>query len=215
MKSFIEYLTESAEEKKYAFKIKIAGELPENCEDCMESALQKYKVSRFTKGKSTPIQENLLDFPEVKNAQMTVFEAEVDYPATSAVIAELISSATGIGKNCIRVRTPQEEANWEIEHENDLQKEDEKKESKALLTQDYEKTKEPVQVGDKYVSNFLKDLAKARKDSSLEQYKGVNDSLLAKKLHKEKAEAMPAAGPAKSTLTPLVGNPDPRKGKTK
>jgi hypothetical protein len=100
MKSFIEYLLEGADEKKYAFKIKIAGDLPENCEDCMESALQKYKVSRFTKGKSTPIQETLLDFPNIKNSQMTVFEAEVDYPATSAVITELISSATGINKDC-------------------------------------------------------------------------------------------------------------------
>ena len=198
MKSFIEYLIESADSKKYCFKIKVAGPLPENCEDCMEAALEKYKVSRFTKGKSTPIQENLLDFPEIKNAEMTVFEAEVDYPATSAVILELISSATGIGKDCIRVRTPQEEANWEIEHENDLKKEGEKKDSKALLTQDYEKSKEPVQAGDKYVSNFLKDLAKARKESKVEQYKGVNDSLLAKKLHSEKAETMPAAGPARS-----------------
>lgn len=195
MKSFTEYLIESADDKKYAFKIKIAGDLPENCEDCMETALQKYKVSRFTKGKSTPIQENLLDFPNVKNAQMTVFEAEVDYPATSAVMAELISNATGIGKDCIRVRTPQEEENWEVEHEHDLQKED-TKDAKALLGQDYEKSKDQVMMGDKYVSNFLKDLSKSRKDAT--PYKGANETLLAKKLHKEKADVMPAAGPARS-----------------
>ena len=198
MKRFLDYLIESAEEKKYAFKIKIAGPLPENCEDCMEAALQKYKVSRFTKGKSTPIQENLLDFPEIKNAEMTVFEAEVDYPATSAVILELLSSATGIGKDCIRVRTPQEEANWEVEHEHDLQKEDEKKDSKALLHSDYEKSDVKDLVGEKYVTGFLKGLTKMRKDSEPSQYKGTNDSLLAKKLHKEKADTMPAAGPARS-----------------
>lgn len=197
MKSFIEYLIESAEEKKYAFKIKVAGPLPENCEDCMESALQKYKVSRFAKGKTSPIQERLLDFPEIKNAEMTVFEAEVDYPATSAVILELIAEATGISKDCIRVRTPHEEANWSVEHEHDLQKEDDK-EAKALLGQDYEKVKSEPLAGDKYVSNFLKDLAKARKETDPEQYKGTNDSLLAKKLHKEKADTMPAAGPARS-----------------
>ena len=50
MKSFIEYLTESKEEKKYSFKIKIAGDLPENCEDVMETALQKYKVGVKTNG---------------------------------------------------------------------------------------------------------------------------------------------------------------------
>jgi len=198
MKSFIEYLLEGADEKKYAFKIKIAGDLPENCEDCMESALQKYKVSRFTKGKSTPIQETLLDFPNIKNSQMTVFEAEVDYPATSAVITELISSATGINKDCVRVRTPQEEANWEIEHEHNLQKEEDKKDAKALLHQDYEKSNSQDLVGEKFVTGFLKGLTKIRKDTSPEPYKGANDVLLAKKLHKEKADVMPAAGPARS-----------------
>lgn len=196
MKSFIDYLTESVTEKKYAFKIKIAGDLPEHCEDVMETALQQYKVSRFTKGKSTPIQANLLDFPTVKNASMTVYEAEVDYPATSAVIAELIADKTGISRDCIRVRTPLEEANWEIENENSVNEVDGKKES--LLTKGYEKENNQNLMGDKQVSNFLKDLAKVRKESKVEQVKGVNDQLLAKKLHSEKAETMPAAGPARS-----------------
>lgn len=198
MKRFLDYLIESEEDKKYSFKIKIAGPLPENCEDCMEAALEKYKVSRFTKGKSTPIQETLLDFPEIKNAEMTVFEAEVDYPATSAVVLELVSSATGIGKDCFRVRTPQEEANWEVEHEHDLQKEDKKKDNKPLLTQDYESSKSQDLVGDKHVTGFLKGLMKDRKEATAGQYKGVNDSLLAKKLHKEKPDVMPVAGPARS-----------------
>jgi hypothetical protein len=193
MKSFIDYLSESVEEKKYAFKIKVAGDLPDNCEDCMETALQQYKVSRFTKGKSSPIQANLLDFPNVKNAAMTVFEAEVDYPATSTVIAELLANATGINRDSICVRTPLEEANWAIENENANQ-EDKKKQS--LLTQDYGKENNQGLMGDKQVSNFLKTLSKVKKES--EQVKGVNDALLAKKLHKEKADTMPAAGPARS-----------------
>jgi hypothetical protein len=196
MKSYIDYLTESAQDKKYAFKIKIAGDLPDNCEDCMETALQQYKVSRFTKGKSTPIQANLLEFPTVKNSSMTVFEVEVDYPATSAVITELVATSTGINRDCIRVRTPLEEANWEIENENAVNEEDDKKES--LLTQAYAKENHQDLVGEKKVSNFLKDLAKARKESKVEQVKGVNDALLAKKLHTEKADTMPAAGPARS-----------------
>ena len=52
MKSFIEYLYESQEAKKYAFKVKIAGDLPEHCEDVMETALQQYQVCKFSKGKS-------------------------------------------------------------------------------------------------------------------------------------------------------------------
>lgn len=210
MRSFIEYLQESVEEKKYTFKIKVAGDLPEHCEDVMETSLQQYKVRKFAKGKSTPIQASLMDFPTVKNASMTVFEVELEYPTTSAVLAELLANSTGISRDCLRVRTPLEEANLEIETENS-----EEKDSKPLLTQDYEKENNQNLVGEKHISSFLKDLAKARKDTEPTQVKGINDKLLASKSHKEKQEAMPKAGPARSTLQGLSGNPDPRKGNTK
>jgi hypothetical protein len=44
----------------------------------------------------------------------------------------------------------------------------------------------------------LKDLAKSRKDTEPTQVKGTNEQLLAKKMPKEKMEAMPKTGPAKS-----------------
>lgn len=194
MKSFVDYLFESSSDKKYEFKIKVAGDLPDNCEDCMEAALQQYKVSRFTKGKSSPIQANLLEFPSIKNAEITVFEVEVDYPATSTVVAELIANATGINRDSIRVRTPLEEANFEIETENAASNDDKKKES--ILAKGYDKENNQNLMGEKQVSNFLKTLNKVRKET--EQVKGINDALLAKKMHKEKADTMPAAGPARS-----------------
>jgi hypothetical protein len=200
MKSFIDYIAESVAEKKYTFKIKIAGDLPDNCEDVMEAALQQFNVARFTKGKNTPIQANLLDFPNVKNASMCVFEAEVDYPTTSAIVAELISNKTGISRDCVCVRTPIEEANWEIENENALTDKNDKKEKTSLLTKGYEKETHQDLMGEKQVSNFLKELTKARKENKVEQVKGINDQLLAKKAHTEKAESMPAAGPARSVL---------------
>ena len=195
MKLFSQYLKESQEDKKYSFKIKIAGELPEHCGDVMEAALQKFQVSRFTKGKSAPIQASLPDFPEIKNSSMTVFEADLDYPTTSSVVAELIASCTGISRNAVRVRTPLEEANAEIEQEhlcNDN--------SESVLTKDYEKSNNQNLVGEKYISNFLKDLAKTRKETQPTQYKGVNEKLLAKSLPKEKSNEMPKAGPARSVL---------------
>jgi hypothetical protein len=194
MKLFTDYLRETKETKKYAFKIKVAGDLPEHCEDCMETALQKYQVSKFSKGKSTPIQASLLEFPNIKNASMTVFEVELDYPTTSAVLSELLANSTGIARDCIRVRTPLEEANAAIEQENVV---DEKTDKKALLSQDYAKENNQNLVGDKHTMSLLKDLAKTRKETQPVQYKGVNDVLLAKKLHQEKATEMPKTGPAR------------------
>lgn len=196
MKSFIDYLMESAAEKKYAFKIKVAGDLPEHFEDVVETALQQFKVSRFTKGKSTPIQANLLDFPNAKNSSMTVFEVELDYPATSTVLAELVSNTTGVSRDNVRVRTPLEEETMELESAHI-----EEKDSDPLLTKDYEKSDGQKLVGEKHVSSFLKDIAKSRKETEPTQYKGANEQLLAKKPHKEKGDQMPKPGPAKSLFS--------------
>jgi hypothetical protein len=191
MKSFIDYLTESKEEKKYSFKIKIAGDLPENCEDVMETALQKYQVAKFAKTKTTPIQAKLRDFPTMENAQVTVFDVDLEYPTTSQVLVNYMAEQTGLSLDCIRVRSPLEEAESElnVEHADE-------KDGKAMLTQDYTKENNQNIVGDKGVSNFLKELAKARKDTEPTQYKGVNDAILAKKAPKEKSQeqAKPVAG---------------------
>lgn len=202
MKSFKEYLTESAEDKKYAFKIKIAGDLPENCEDVMETALEKYKVSKFAKTKTTPIQAKLLDFPQMENATVTVFDIELDYPTTSTVLLNYLSEQTGVHATCMKVRSPLEEAEAELNAENL-----ESKDGQALLSQDYQKENNQNVVGEKHVSSFLKELAKARKDNEPQQYKGVNDAILAKKTPKEKSAEQPKAAKATS---PISG-----KGRTK
>ena len=202
MRSFKEYLIENQEAKKYAFKIKIAGDLPENCEDVMETALKKYEVSKFAKTKTTPIQSKLTDFPTMENAQVTIFDIELNYPTTSQVLTHYMAEQTGVDPCCIRVRTPLEEAEAELNAEHAI-----KEDNKALLIQDYQKESNQDKVGDKGVSNFLKELSKARKDTEPTQYKGVNDALLAKKAPKEKAAELAKASPAKS---PISG-----KGKTK
>ena len=200
MKSFTEYLMESKEEKKYSFKIKIAGDLPENCEDVMETALQKYQVAKFTKTKTTPIQAKLRDFPTMENSQVSIFDVELEYPTTSAVLTSYMLEQTGLTAERIKVRSPLEDA------ESELNAEHLEVDNKALLTQDYQKENHQNTVGDKGVSNFLKDLAKIRKEQV--QYKGVNDAILAKKSPKEKAQdqAKPSAG------TSPIGS---AKGKTK
>ncbi len=208
MKSFKDYLIESVEEKKYAFKIKIAGELPEHIEDTMKAALEKYKVSSFSKGKTTPIQPKLLDFPTLENTQMTIFDVELDYPTTSQVLTAYMAENTGVDPCCIRVRSLKEEDEVELNNEHI---DEEKKDS--LLMQDYQKENNQDLVGDKKISNLLKELSKASKESQLTQYKGVNDKILAKSAPKEKSNAPQKTSPSMSVLQGQKGNPDPRKGK--
>jgi len=201
MKSFKEYLTESVEEKKYSFKIKIAGELPEHIEDTMKAALDKYKVSSFSKGKTTPIQAKLSDFPTLENTHMTIFDVELDYPTTSQVLTAYMSEQTGIDPCCLRVRSLKEED--EVELNNEHMSDDSKK--SALLSQDYQKENNQELVGEKKISSLLKELAKISKETQPTQYKGVNDKILAKSSPKEKAAPTEKTSASQSVL----------KGKTK
>jgi hypothetical protein len=201
MKSFKEYLTESVEEKKYSFKIKIAGELPEHIEDTMKAALDKYKVSSFSKGKTTPIQAKLSDFPTLENTHMTIFDVELDYPTTSQVLTAYMSEQTGIDPCCLRVRSLKEED--EVELNNEHMSDDSKK--SALLSQDYQKENNQELVGEKKISSLLKELAKISKETQPTQYKGVNDKILAKSSPKEKASSTEKVSASQSVL----------KGKTK
>jgi len=208
MKSFTEYLTESKEEHKYSFKIKIAGDLPEHCEDVMETALQKYQIGKFAKTKTTPIQKKLNDFPELENLEVHMFDVELDYPTTSLVLSNYVAEQTGIPLARVRVRSLGEES------ESELNVEHAELDSKSLLTSELAKENHQGMVGDKGVASFLKELSKERKNTQPTEYKGVNEKLLAKKAFKEKSNELPKPGPARSPLG-TVANPDPRKGKTK
>ena len=62
MKTFKEYLVEN--KKVYNFKIKIAGDLPENFEKNLKEKLDRCGVMTFEKVKTTAIQALPLDFPD-------------------------------------------------------------------------------------------------------------------------------------------------------
>lgn len=92
MKTLGDYLTEN--KKTYKFKVSVAGELPEGFESKLKTAMEKYRVVSFTKGKKTPIQEKPLYFPNLENVEVTFFEVEVHYPTTDYILQDYIA------KNC-------------------------------------------------------------------------------------------------------------------
>jgi hypothetical protein len=77
------------------------------------------------------------------------------------------------------------------------------KSGKSVLTTDYENSDNQGLVGEKKKENFLKELTKTKKE--LEQVKGVNDTLLAKKVPVEKQP--------KQSKTKSTGNKSPIGGK--
>lgn len=174
MKSFKDYLTES--KKVYEFKVKVAGELPDGAMDKIKAALSQFSCASCGKGKSTPIQESHVDFPELSNISVTTFEVSTNYPATSNQIRDAVSNTLQKTLSEIRVRNPQEEKEAEINNQH------KEKSDGALLEKDYESSNNQDLVGDKHIGSFLKELSKTRKEP--EQYKGVNDELTPSKAPK-------------------------------
>lgn len=197
MKSFTEYLTES--KKRYDFRIKIAGDVTTEQEDTMKTLLGRFTTgdeATFKKSK-TPIQAVPLDFPQVKNCEVNIYEVTLDYPTTQYELTEYLSAELGIGKQHLVVRRPGEPVE-EYQHV------EPKREGALLDDPNYKEAGDPKfedYYGDKYNSGFVKEL---------------NDIL--KLQRKERGEQIPTEGAAKfntdspeGTTSLLKKAEDPRK----
>ena len=195
MKSFKEHLTES--KKKYDFRIKIAGEMTTEQEDNMKRLLGRFTVdntlSGFKKSK-TPIQALPLDFPQVKNCEVNIYEVVLDYPTTQFELTEYLAAELGVNKQHLVVRSPNEPTeeyqNVQPKREGALLTDPDYKESPNAKMEDY--------YGDKYNSGFVKEL---------------NDIL--KLQRKERGEEIPTESPAKFNTDAAPGNISPISGKGK
>lgn len=177
MKSFTEYLTES--KKQYDFRIKIAGDVSSEQEDTMKRLLGRFtnenNLTGFKKSK-TPIQAVPLDFPQVKNCEVNIYEITLDFPTTQHELTEYLATELGIGKQHLVVRRPGEASE-------EYQMPAEEREGALLLDPDYKEAGNPQfedYYGDKYNSGFVKEL---------------NDIL--KLQRKERGEEIPTEGAAK------------------
>jgi hypothetical protein len=158
MKTFRDYLTES--KKPYAFRVKIAGDVPEGFKENLKSNLESCNAT-LTDGTKTPVQKLPLDFPELSNMEVTIFDLVTEYPITPAAITKRISEM-GLDESYFRVRGIAEPT--EIEQEQ-FQAE---KSGESLLASEYanEKIKHKNYFGDDFNKGFLQQLskdAKARK----------------------------------------------------
>ena len=152
MKTFTQYLSESA--KKYDFRVKVAGEFTTEQESSMKSLLSKYSVSGFKKSGTTPIQALPLDFPQVKNCEVSIYEVVLDYPTTQQELTEYLSSSLGVNKSHLVVRSPNE-------HTEEYQHVEPKREGALLNDPDYKEAGSPKfedYYGDKYNTGFVKEL---------------------------------------------------------
>lgn len=156
MKSFKEYLSES--KKTYPFKIVVAGDLPEEFNSRLRTAMERFGLASMSSGKKTPIQERPLDFPQLENTEVTFWDVEVNYPTTDSVVKNYLGQCCSVHESHIVVRN----ANSSLEKQN---KQETDTTYETLLTKE-ELGGENAQnsVGNNRIMELLKELEAARKE---------------------------------------------------
>ena len=101
MKNFREYLAES--KKNWNFRVKVAGELPVKFEATLKNILEKWDVSITSLG-STPVQKLPLDFPQLENKEVHIFEIMANYPVTAPEITNMIRERAHLSTACFVVK---------------------------------------------------------------------------------------------------------------
>lgn len=160
MKSFTQYLAESA--KTYTFRIKVAKELSGDDLTRIENHLMKYDVTKVSAPKKMMLQSAPYDFPQLRGYEIYMIEFETNLPASAYQIQTEITNMIGIGDGFLKVRSDQEPL--EKQEQQEMSEED----AKSLLEDDTYSEAESVNpedyYGDKYNTSFVKELLKLRKD---------------------------------------------------
>jgi hypothetical protein len=188
MKTFTQYLSESA--KKYDFRVKVAGEFTAEQETELKTLLDKYTISSFKKTAKTPIQSLPLDFPQVRNCEVNIYEVSLDYPTTQQELTEYLSTELGVSKQHLVVRRPGEPSE-------EYQTLGEPRKGALLDDPNYKEAGDPKfedYYGDKYNSGFVKEL---------------NDIL--KLQRKERGEVIPTEAAVKYNTDAEANNVSPIK----
>ena len=205
MTDFTQYLAEST--KEYNYRIKVAGDLSEDFGSKLETVLKKYEVKTLSKGKKTPIQEMPLDFPNIKNQAVTIFELTTMYPASVFEMRALVADSMRLHHDQIVVRKPGEPTE---EYQEEMKAKAEKKLEFKSVLQDVEykdapKVKADEIYGDRANQSLLKELLKARKEIEFAAKPKVEQEV-----QKNEGDKKNSGSPIKPAHKGAVkGNPDP------
>jgi len=100
-KTYYQYLLES--EQTYKYRVKVAGGCDNECLKELENKLAKFDLINMSSPKTTPVMEDPLDFPGVKNMEVCMFEVEIAYPAGQDALYDMIESCTRRPKSQIKI----------------------------------------------------------------------------------------------------------------
>lgn len=181
---FEKYLAEAT--KTYSFRIGVAGQLPDDFADQLETVMQKYSVVNMSNGKKTPITERPLYFPQLQNEHVTFFEVEVNYPTTPEALQEYIGYNVGVPQSHIVVVDPNvpQEIYQQKDTKDDVY-------TPVLGTEEMGQSaptpEAQAKVGGLRVMNLLAELEKARKENEVSPIASVKQDKEQKQMSRNDA----------------------------
>lgn len=164
-KSFTSYIAEVKTEYKYVLKFAL-NEMTDSMIDRLESSMIRYDIKSASSFRKTPIQESPLDFPNCRNTAVFICDLTLGYPAALDFLRTYICNNLGISPGCVAVYSENDPRQIETDLYLDRNSPEFKKNYKARLGSDYENT-DVDPYGEKYNTDFLKELAKVSKERSI------------------------------------------------
>ena len=175
MSTFTQYLTESA--KSYDYKIKVAGMISDDFQNRMETALQKFELSKMSAGKITPIQSMPLDFPQLSNEEVTIFDVTTNYPCGVNELKEYLADYMNVNASMIVVRKPGEPTE---EYQDAMATAGKSEYANKLLDiemKDGMGVKHEEHFGDKYNMSLMRELLKTKTDKGLDKTEKTQETM--------------------------------------
>ena len=203
MSTFSQYLTEST--KSYDYKIKVAGPIADDFANKMETALQKFEVSKMSAGKKTPIMTQPLDFPQLSNEEVTIYDVSTNYPVSVRELKEYLGVYMNLPQTHIVVKKPGEPTE---EYQDQMQVAKNSEYRNKLLDLEYTDSAkvDPADFHSTQANmSLLKELLKDREDR-YQVEKGTDNKTQEAQSKEEKASPSPVKA---QNDGPLKGNPHP------
>jgi hypothetical protein len=164
-KSFIKYVAENKTEYKYVLKFAV-NEMTNEMIDALEASLAKYDLKSASAFRKSPIQENPLDFPNVRNTAVYICNLVLGYPGALDFLRIYICNSLGISPALLAVYSENDPRQIETDLYVDRSSPEFKAKYKTTLGSDYTQG-DTVPYGEAYNTGFLQELEKVRKEREI------------------------------------------------
>lgn len=165
MATLLEYL--ESVKKRYKCRIKLACGCSNEMLDKIERYLDKYDVESVSAPQKTILQKRPLDFPQLDTAEVHIIDFVANLPVSLQVLKVELAELLRVNEGLVVVVNPDEPRETQDNPGKELPTE-------PSLTQELKATEQEELFGDKFNTNFLKEL-KAMSDERRKELPKIVD----------------------------------------